>query len=112
MRCIGEAAGQLWQDRQAAEDQGLQGPGHAEYIDLLRVVVTLETTPDEAVGAARQGAGLRAQKTPAGGLMMPLRTRTAVGRADLLRVYAEQGEQALEQAAGALGYERRRRRVR
>jgi hypothetical protein len=38
--------------------------------------------------------------------MIPLRTRTAVGRADLLRVYAEQGEQALEQAAGALGYDR------
>ncbi|HRF10635.1 MAG TPA: AAA family ATPase [Candidatus Accumulibacter phosphatis] len=39
------AAGQLWQDRQVAEDQGLQGPGHAEYIDLLRVVVTLEDDP-------------------------------------------------------------------
>ena len=36
-----EAAGQLWQDRRAAEDQGLQGAGQAEYIDLLRVVVTL-----------------------------------------------------------------------
>ena len=40
-----EAAAQLWRDRQAAEDQGLQGPGHAEYIDLLRVVVTLEPDP-------------------------------------------------------------------
>jgi hypothetical protein len=39
--------------------------------------------------------------------MKPLHTRAAVGRADLLRVYAEQGEQALEQVAGALGYERR-----
>ena len=43
--------------------------------------------------------------------MMPLRARAAVGRADLLRVYAEQGEQALEQAAGALGYERRPARL-
>ena len=42
-----EAAAQLWRDRQAAEDQGLQGPGHAEYIDLLRVVVTLEPDPDK-----------------------------------------------------------------
>jgi MoxR-like ATPase len=40
-----DAARQLWQDRQAAEDQGLQGPGYAEYIDLLRVVVTLEADP-------------------------------------------------------------------
>ncbi|EXI73781.1 MAG TPA: SUMF1/EgtB/PvdO family nonheme iron enzyme [Candidatus Accumulibacter phosphatis] len=39
--------------------------------------------------------------------MKALHTRTAVGRADLLRVYAKQGEQALEQAAAALGYERR-----
>ncbi|WP_291847429.1 formylglycine-generating enzyme family protein [Accumulibacter sp.] len=37
----------------------------------------------------------------------PLRARTAVGRADLLRVYAEHGEEMLEQAAWALGYERR-----
>jgi hypothetical protein len=36
-----------------------------------------------------------------------LQTRAAVGRADLLRVYAEHGEQALAQAAQALGYERR-----
>jgi MoxR-like ATPase len=50
-RCADEvyraAAGQLWQDRQVADDQGLQGPGHAEYIDLLRVVVTLEPDPDK-----------------------------------------------------------------
>ncbi|HRD90244.1 MAG TPA: hypothetical protein PK752_18610, partial [Accumulibacter sp.] len=39
--------------------------------------------------------------------MKLLRTRTAVGRADLLRVCAEQGEQALDQAAATLGYERR-----
>ena len=39
--------------------------------------------------------------------MMPLRARAAVGRADLLRVYAEQGEQVLEHVAGVLGYERR-----
>ena len=36
----------------------------------------------------------------------PLRTRTAVGRADLLRVQAEHGDLALEQVAAALGYER------
>jgi formylglycine-generating enzyme required for sulfatase activity len=35
-----------------------------------------------------------------------LQTRAAVGRADLLRVYAEHGEQALELAALALGYGR------
>lgn len=35
------AAEQLWQDRQTASDQGLQGPGQAEYLDLLRAVVTL-----------------------------------------------------------------------
>ena len=38
--------------------------------------------------------------------MNTLRTRAAVGRADLLRVYAEYGEEALELAALALGYER------
>ncbi len=37
----------------------------------------------------------------------PLRARTAVGRADLLRAYAEHGEEVLAQAAWALGYERR-----
>jgi MoxR-like ATPase len=42
-----EAARQLWQDRQAAEDQGLQGPGQAEYIDLLRVVATLAPEPQK-----------------------------------------------------------------
>jgi MoxR-like ATPase len=46
-RGVSDAAGQLWQDRQAAEDQGLQGPGQAEYIDLLRVVVTLEPDPQK-----------------------------------------------------------------
>ena len=35
------AAEQLWQDRQTASGQGLQGPGQAEYLDLLRAVVTL-----------------------------------------------------------------------
>ena len=43
--------------------------------------------------------------------MKLLRTCAAVGRADLLRVYADQGKQALEQAAGALGYERRPARL-
>ena len=38
--------------------------------------------------------------------MNTLRTRAVVGRADLLRVYAEYGEEALELAALALGYER------
>ncbi|EXI73782.1 MAG TPA: AAA family ATPase [Candidatus Accumulibacter phosphatis] len=50
-RCADEvyrdAANQLWRDRQAADDQGLQGPGYAEYIDLLRVVVTLEPDPEK-----------------------------------------------------------------
>ena len=36
--------------------------------------------------------------------MNTLRTRAAVGRADLLRVYAEHGEEALARAAVALGY--------
>ncbi|HND13954.1 MAG TPA: AAA family ATPase [Pseudomonadales bacterium] len=39
------AAAQLWEDRQAATAQGLQGPGYAEYIDLLRVVTTLQADP-------------------------------------------------------------------
>ena len=43
--------------------------------------------------------------------MKPLHTRAAVGRADLLCVYAELGEQALERAAAALGYKRRPARV-
>ncbi|MEF8767278.1 AAA family ATPase [Candidatus Accumulibacter contiguus] len=42
-----QAARQLWQDRQAAANQGLQGPGQAEYLDLLRVVVTLAPVIDE-----------------------------------------------------------------
>ena len=42
-----ETARQLWADRQAAENQGLQGAGQAEYIDLLRVVVTLEADPQK-----------------------------------------------------------------
>ncbi|HND39957.1 MAG TPA: hypothetical protein PLH41_13240, partial [Accumulibacter sp.] len=39
--------------------------------------------------------------------MKPLHTRSAVSRADLLRIRAEHGVQALELAAVALGYERR-----
>ena len=37
-----KAAGQLWGDRQKAEDQGVSPPGQAEYIDLLRAVCVLE----------------------------------------------------------------------
>ena len=37
-----EAARQLWEDRQAAETQGVTPPGQAEYIDMLRVVKTLQ----------------------------------------------------------------------
>jgi len=37
-----EAAHQLWEDRQAAETQGVTPPGQAEYIDMLRVVKTLQ----------------------------------------------------------------------
>jgi hypothetical protein len=54
---------------------GPAGPGQAEYLDLLRVVVTLAPESHEAIGAARQGAGLRAQETPAGRLMKPRRCK-------------------------------------
>jgi len=37
-----EAARQLWEDRQVAETQGVTPPGQAEYIDLLRVIKTLQ----------------------------------------------------------------------
>lgn len=33
-----QAAQQLWQDRQVAQQQGLSVPGQAEYLDLLRAV--------------------------------------------------------------------------
>jgi MoxR-like ATPase len=36
------AARQLWDDRRQAELQGMTPPGQAEYLDLLRVVATLE----------------------------------------------------------------------
>ncbi|MGY6216137.1 AAA family ATPase [Methylolobus aquaticus] len=36
------AAEQLWDDRQLAENQGVMPPGQAEYLDMLRVVVTIE----------------------------------------------------------------------
>ena len=36
-----EAARQLWEDRQAAETQGVTPPGQAEYLDMLRVVKNL-----------------------------------------------------------------------
>lgn len=64
-RCADEvyrdAANQLWRDRQAADDQGLQGPGYAEYIDLLRVVVTLapERQKQAALLGKVQGFALR-----------------------------------------------------
>jgi MoxR-like ATPase len=41
-----EAARQLWDDRQATEGADTGRPGQAEYIDVLRVVATLE--PDHA----------------------------------------------------------------
>jgi MoxR-like ATPase len=41
-----EAARQLWDDRQAAETQGLSPPGQAEYLDLLRVITRLEPDLD------------------------------------------------------------------
>lgn len=37
-----KAAEQLWNDRQAAAREGVTPPGQAEYIDMLRVVSTLE----------------------------------------------------------------------
>lgn len=37
-----EAARQLWDDRRSAENRGVTPPGQAEYLDLLRVVSTLE----------------------------------------------------------------------
>ncbi len=62
-----EAAGQLWRDRQVAEDQGLQGPGHAEYIDLLRVVVTLETDPNRQSELLGKVQDFALRKHPLGG---------------------------------------------
>jgi formylglycine-generating enzyme required for sulfatase activity len=40
---------------------------------------------------------------------MVLHSRAAVGRADLLRIYAAEGDEALARAAAALGYQRRPR---
>lgn len=45
-----EAARQLWEDRQASEGADTGRPGQAEYIDMLRVVATLE--PDHGKQAA------------------------------------------------------------
>jgi MoxR-like ATPase len=41
-----EAASQLWTDRQAVREDGLPGPGQAEYLDMLRALSTM--TEDEA----------------------------------------------------------------
>ncbi|MES9857459.1 MAG: MoxR family ATPase [Sedimenticola sp.] len=42
-----EAAQQLWEDRQAAEDLGVTPPGQAEYLDLLRAVSGMAEGHDE-----------------------------------------------------------------
>jgi len=43
-----EAARQLWEDRKAASDE-VGRPGQAEYMDMLRVVATLEPAHDKQV---------------------------------------------------------------
>jgi MoxR-like ATPase len=45
-----QAARQLWQDRRTAETQGVTPPGQAEYLDLLRVIATLEPDLQRQVG--------------------------------------------------------------
>jgi len=59
-----QAAGQLWRDRRDADDQGLQGPGHAEYIDLLRVVATLEADPEKQSALLAQVQDFALKKHP------------------------------------------------
>ena len=59
-----EAARQLWQDRQAAASEGLQGPGQAEYLDLLRVVVTLAPTLEEQPELLAKVSGFALRKHP------------------------------------------------
>ncbi|HND39956.1 AAA family ATPase [Accumulibacter sp.] len=59
-----EAAEQLWRDRQAAEDQGVQGPGYAEYIDLLRVVVTLAADQDKQLALLEEVSAFALRKHP------------------------------------------------
>ncbi len=57
-------ARQLWDDRQDAADQGLQGPGYAEFIDLLRVVTTLEAEPGKQAALLDQVKDFALKKHP------------------------------------------------
>ncbi len=59
-----EAARLLWRDRQAASAQGLQGPGQAEYLDLLRAVVALAPEHGEQPGLLAKVSGFALRKHP------------------------------------------------
>lgn len=59
-----EAARQLWSDRQEAETQGVTPPGQAEYIDMLRVVSTLEPETDRQMAMLGKIAPFALKKHP------------------------------------------------
>jgi MoxR-like ATPase len=60
----GKAAELLWDDRQAAIDEGLPKPGQAEYLDLLRAIVTMAKKEADQGGLIDQLRRFVFQKSP------------------------------------------------
>lgn len=58
------AAEQLWRDRVDATDQGLSPPGQAEYIDMLRVLVSLEPNVRRQKDVLKKIQGFALRKHP------------------------------------------------
>jgi MoxR-like ATPase len=59
------AARQLWEDRQAAESQGVPPPGQAEYIDLLRAMCSLEPDVERQMSLLGKISDFALKKHPA-----------------------------------------------
>ncbi|MEN8259211.1 MAG: MoxR family ATPase [Pseudomonadota bacterium] len=59
-----EAAHQLWEDRQSAETQGVTPPGQAEYIDMLRVISTLQPDTEQQMSLIGKISGFALKKHP------------------------------------------------
>ena len=59
-----EAARQLWEDRQIAATQGVTPPGQAEYIDMLRVIKTLQPELNQQMELLAKISRFALQKHP------------------------------------------------
>ncbi len=59
-----KAAELLWKDRQAIGKEGVTPPGQAEYIDMLRVVSTLEKDPEKQAGLLDKISRFALKKNP------------------------------------------------